>query len=449
MKKIISLIAFIAMLAVPVFAQTSANVRVNSLNALVQLPILSTNMSAMVSGNATIGDGGYAGDFTYDSTSSAATNTYSVFKPAATTGRWVRRNEAAWNQFTAATAADASTYAFSMRRNLQTNVFNLGADNNNVYLQSQASYALHLNNIGNNTILNATAGSVGVGNSSPLVKLDVTGAIRSQDFAGASAGSGLEIGYQPATSRGVIIPFNRSGGAYLGMDYAALTHDFYAGATIAASISSTGNLGIGVTNAASLLEVRGGLTTAGSILTLGTKEPTVVANDVLGRINFYAPLDVAGTDANLVAGSIATVAEGTFSATSNASSLIFQTGNSETATTKMTITSGGNVTVTGIVSGTGGLSVGGGATIVSMLSATAVLDFASIPANTSADLTITVTGAAANDIAMAGPPTTQTSGIVISAFVSAANTVTIRAANVTVGAIDPASATYRASVIRY
>lgn len=272
MKKIISLIALTAMLAVPVFAQTSANVRVNSLNALVQLPILSTNMSAMVSGNATIGDGGFAGDFTYDSTSSAATNTYSVFKPAATTGRWIRRNEAAWNQFTATTASDSATYAFSMRRNLQTNVFNLGADNNNAYLQSQASYALHLNNQGNTTVLNSTAGSVGIGADSP----------------------------------------------------------------------------------ASLLEVRGGLTTAGSILTLGTKEPSVVVNDVLGRINFYAPLDAAGTDANLVAGSIVSIAEGTFSTTSNASSLLFQTGSSEIATTKMTITSGGNVTVTGAITSTAG-----------------------------------------------------------------------------------------------
>lgn len=176
MKKIISLIALTALLVVPVHAQTSANIRVNSLNALVQLPILSTNMSVMVSGNATIGDGGYAGDFTYDSTSSAATNTYSVLKPAATTGRWIRRNASSYNQFNAVTVADENTYAYLLRRNLQTNVFTMGADNNNVYLQTWAGYALHLNNQGaNNIIANLAGGSFGIGfGSSGLgARLDV------------------------------------------------------------------------------------------------------------------------------------------------------------------------------------------------------------------------------------------------------------------------------------
>lgn len=90
-------------------------------------------------------------------------------------------------------------------------------------------------------------------------------------------------------------------------------------------------------------EIRNGLTTTGALLALATKEPTVVANDVLGRISFYAPLESAGSDAILTGASIVAVAEDTFSATVNKTSLHFQTGASETATTKMTIMSSGNV----------------------------------------------------------------------------------------------------------
>jgi len=90
------------------------------------------------------------------------------------------------------------------------------------------------------------------------------------------------------------------------------------------------------------LEVRAGLTTDGAILNLATEEPTVVANDVLGRINFYAPLDT-GLDSDLVGASIVAIAEDTFSDTVNSTSLQFQTGTSETAATRMTIDEDGKV----------------------------------------------------------------------------------------------------------
>ena len=54
-------------------------------------------------------------------------------------------------------------------------------------------------------------------------------------------------------------------------------------------------------------------------------------------INFQAPDEGAGTDAILVAAGIEAVSEGDFSSSNNATSLIFQTGASETATTKMTL----------------------------------------------------------------------------------------------------------------
>lgn len=82
------------------------------------------------------------------------------------------------------------------------------------------------------------------------------------------------------------------------------------------------------------------------------------------------------------------------------------------------------------------------------LTATAALDFASINAAASEDLTITVAGAAVGDSVSLGLPAAPTAGIVFNAFVSAANTVTVRATNITAAPVNPASATYRATVIK-
>jgi len=82
------------------------------------------------------------------------------------------------------------------------------------------------------------------------------------------------------------------------------------------------------------------------------------------------------------------------------------------------------------------------------LTATATLDFGSINAAASEDLTITVAGAAVNDSVSLGLPAAPTAGIMFRGFVSAANTVTVRATNITGGPINPASATYRATVIK-
>lgn len=83
-----------------------------------------------------------------------------------------------------------------------------------------------------------------------------------------------------------------------------------------------------------------------------------------------------------------------------------------------------------------------------MLTATATLDFASIAAGAVGTLTATVTGAATGDFAVAAPPGNLTAGLVFCAFVSAANTVTIRIVNGTAGAIDPASATWGITVFK-
>ena len=104
-------------------------------------------------------------------------------------------------------------------------------------------------------------------------------------------------------------------------------------------------------------------------------------------------------------------------------------------------------TFSGPVVSQNGFIVGSGATISKALSASASLNFGSISAAAQADLTITVTGAAAGDEVIMALPAAPAAGLVFNAFVSAANTVTIRASNITGSSVDPAAATYGVIVL--
>lgn len=89
-------------------------------------------------------------------------------------------------------------------------------------------------------------------------------------------------------------------------------------------------------------------------------------------------------------------------------------------------------------------------TLSKTLTASATLNFPSTAASSSSDLTITVTGAADGDIVSIGVPNVSVNAnSCFTAWVSATNTVTIRFNNYqTVGAIDPASGTFKVSVIK-
>ena len=83
------------------------------------------------------------------------------------------------------------------------------------------------------------------------------------------------------------------------------------------------------------LEVRGATAAGTGTLNLTTGETTVVEGNILGRINFQAPLDGAGTDAILVGASIWAEADDTFSASLNDTDLVFAVAESETALERM------------------------------------------------------------------------------------------------------------------
>jgi hypothetical protein len=86
------------------------------------------------------------------------------------------------------------------------------------------------------------------------------------------------------------------------------------------------------------------------VFQLKSEEDEILVNEVLGSIEFAAG-DSDGTDGATVAAGIHAIAEGTFSATANATKLVFTTGVSETAaasaTAKATLSSIGDFQVAG------------------------------------------------------------------------------------------------------
>jgi len=98
----------------------------------------------------------------------------------------------------------------------------------------------------------------------------------------------------------------------------------------------------------------------------------------------------------------------------------------------------------------GGLTIGTANTsaIAHSGKSSGALDFGSIAQDACADLTQTLTGAAVNDPVAPGWPAALAAGLAGTAWVSAADTVTYRLCNNTAGAIDPASGTFTARVIR-
>ncbi len=108
------------------------------------------------------------------------------------------------------------------------------------------------------------------------------------------------------------------------------------------------DVGIGNSSPISLLDVRADAGDGnGGLLHLGIDELTVVATDLLGRINFSAPLESSGTDAILTGAAIWAVAEAEFTASVNSTALVFAVGNSEAAVEKVRIDSSGVTSLQG------------------------------------------------------------------------------------------------------
>ena len=86
-------------------------------------------------------------------------------------------------------------------------------------------------------------------------------------------------------------------------------------------------------------------------------------------------------------------------------------------------------------------------TQTAMKFASASLNFGSVGAGVSLDLTIALPGAVVGDLVIVSAPSALAAGFSYNAFVSAANVVTVRLVNNTAAPIDPAAQTWGVAVI--
>jgi len=154
--------------------------------------------------------------------------------------------------------------------------------------------------------------------------LDISGAI---DIAGASQFSGAVTVGVDDTGLDVKF-FGASAGAYFEWDQSA--------------------------DQLRILGASADATTSTGKLLLATALTDINANDVMGKVDFQAPLEAGGTDAITIAASIQAVAQATFSSSVNATDLLFFTGHSEAATEKFRFTSQGEIGIAGNNVGTDG-----------------------------------------------------------------------------------------------
>jgi hypothetical protein len=118
-------------------------------------------------------------------------------------------------------------------------------------LSSASATALTLQSAGTTAVTIDTSQKVGIGTSSPNANLQVNGGIQVTGTPTiGSTGVGVEIGYGLVNaSEGAIQAYNRSGGAWINMDYSALAHKFLANNSEAMRIDSSGNVCIGTNSA--------------------------------------------------------------------------------------------------------------------------------------------------------------------------------------------------------
>jgi fibronectin-binding autotransporter adhesin len=174
-------------------------------------------------------------------------------------------------------------------------------------------------------------GNVGIGTTTPAAKLDIYGTARVVNVATPTSGAGLELIYDPGTSLGAILSYDRTATAVRALHLGG-------NGTTGIRIDTAGNVGIGQTSPQTKLQINEAVSRTGFT---GTGVGTALLVNTQGT-SHYTTLDFSGgASVNGVAQSrIASVQ------TSNGSLLQFGTTNSYASgitNTAMTIDYSGNV----------------------------------------------------------------------------------------------------------
>jgi len=101
----------------------------------------------------------------------------------------------------------------------------------------------------------SASGNVGIGTSTPGTKLDVSGSIRAIGQGDPSSGTGAELFYQTSTTSSYIQSYDRTNSLWKDIRIYGNTLHFGSQGTNHLTITSTGNVGIGITNPSRKLEV--------------------------------------------------------------------------------------------------------------------------------------------------------------------------------------------------
>lgn len=241
----------------------------------------------------------------------------------------------------------AGVGAVSISTNSGTDL-RMGGNFNYSWIQSHMSLPLYINELGNNTIFNLSGGLVGIGTSSPAVRLDVSSwdvaawfrsTANSVPVSIINTGTSIStIGFKGASS------FNEFN-VRLGADGNDLV--FFTNNIERTKISSNGNFGIGTNNPLSKLEVYNSAEAGHLILS---------ANDNQNADKTRIDIDFRVSDNNHTVGRISSAYIN--SAYGGSGGLRFFTRENGVLNEKMNINSNGNVGI-GVLNPTNKLDVNG------------------------------------------------------------------------------------------
>jgi hypothetical protein len=205
------------------------------------------------------------------------------------------------------------------------------------------------------------SGNVGIGTTSPTVKLDTAGVIRSisNDAGWPSSGTGLEMSYDTGDNTGYILAYDRTSSAYRPLSIRGGGLKLYNGNTgTGIDVDTSGNVGIGTTSPSSLSA--GGTftvlnvhkTSGYGILTLTTDATTDASN--VGQVLFGS----TGSSGHKISAAITSTLRAA-SGTNSIGDLQFYTNNAALVTVRMTIDKDGKVGI-GTTNPSSTLDVNGG-----------------------------------------------------------------------------------------